>query len=113
MTTSQVQIGSRAEATEPRTPAPASGGCGCGGCGCGGDQLADPEIDTRAISTQVRHPAVLGALGALRPGEALVVVARRNPTRLRTEVKAAFPDAFDASVEDTTPEAWRVRFVRR
>jgi uncharacterized protein (DUF2249 family) len=112
MTTSNVQIQTRAAA--PRTTAPQAGGCGCGGCGCGaGEVLADPEIDARAISTPVRHAAVLGALSAVGPGEALVVIAHRNPTRLRTEVKAAFPDAFDVTVLEAAPEAWKIRFARR
>lgn len=109
MTTSNVSIQTRAETTTPATT-----GCGCGGCGCGaGEVLADPEIDARAISKPVRHAAILGALGAIQPGEGLVVVAHRNPTRLRTEVKAAFPDAFEVTVLDAEPEAWRIRFARR
>lgn len=108
MTTSNVSIQARAESR------PASTGCGCGGCGCGaGDAAADSEIDARAISKPVRHAAVLGALSVVQPGEALVVIAHRNPTRLRTEVREAFPDAFDVTVVDSTPEAWRLRFARR
>lgn len=111
MTTSNVSIQTSAAARPAESRAT---DCGCGGHGCGGDQaVGDPEIDSRAISKPVRHAAILGALSAIGPGEALVVTAHRNPTRLRTEVKAAFPDAFDVTVLDSTPEAWRVRFARR
>lgn len=109
MTTSDVQIQPRADAAAPTTS-----GCGCGGCGCGSaETIADPEIDARVIPKPVRHAAILGALGAIGPGEGLVVVAHQNPTRLRTEVKSAYPDAFEVSVLDAGPDAWRVRFARR
>jgi uncharacterized protein (DUF2249 family) len=105
MSTSNVQIQTSAEATT----APA-GGCGCGGCGCG--QAAEPELNLRALPRQIRHGAVLGALASLQPGDTLVLVAPHEPRRLLAQVDATFPELFEVSVAEVSPEEFRARFVR-
>jgi uncharacterized protein (DUF2249 family) len=100
-----VQIQTSLEAAEP-----SSGGCGCGGCGCG--QAAEPELNLRALPRQIRHGAVLGALASLRLGDALVLVAPHEPGRLLAQVDATFPELFEVSLTEVSPEEFRARLVR-
>jgi len=99
-----VEITPRA-ADAPSTPV-------VGGCGCGHEDATDVVLDARAIPHAVRHAAVLGAVGAIGVGEALVLVAPHDPVRLLAQIAAAHPDAFEVSYLERGPEAWHVRLAR-
>jgi uncharacterized protein (DUF2249 family)/iron-sulfur cluster repair protein YtfE (RIC family) len=83
-------------------------------CGCGGsDEGGDPELDARTIPHAIRHATVFGALDAVAPGHALVLVAPHDPLPLLGQVEQRAPGAFAVSYLEEGPEAWRVRFARR
>jgi uncharacterized protein (DUF2249 family) len=83
-------------------------------CGCGGtDEVEDPELDARTIPHAIRHATVFGALDAVAPGHALVLVAPHDPLPLLSQVEQRAPGAFAVSYLEEGPEAWRVRFARR
>jgi uncharacterized protein (DUF2249 family) len=83
-------------------------------CGCGGaDESDDPELDARSIPHAIRHATVFGALDAVAPGQALVLVAPHDPLPLLGQVEQRAPGAFAVSYLEEGPEAWRVRFARR
>lgn len=50
------------------------------GCGCAHEDGA-PELDVRAIPHAIRHATVFGALGAIKPGQSMVLVAPHDPSR--------------------------------
>ena len=43
-------------------------------CGCHEDH-GEPELDARAIPLAIRHATIFGALSAIKPGGALILVA--------------------------------------
>ena len=85
-----------------------------GGCGCGcGHEAATPELDARTIPHAIRHGAILGALGQVRPGEAMVLIAPHDPLPLLAQVEAQFGDSVEIGYDDReNPEAVRVRFTK-
>ncbi|WP_203567244.1 DUF2249 domain-containing protein [Aestuariimicrobium ganziense] len=82
-------------------------------CGCGGHDHDLPEIDARAIPHRIRHGAILGALGSLHPGEAMVLVAPHDPKPLLAQIGQLHGDAVEASYLEQGPEAWRIKLTRR
>ncbi|MET9887440.1 DUF2249 domain-containing protein [Streptomyces sp. NPDC006430] len=89
-----------------------SGGCG-GGCGCGGSDDADvPELDARAVPHALRHATIFGALDAVPPGRAMVLVAPHDPLPLLAQIEARTPGAFEVEYVERGPEAWRLLFTR-
>lgn len=82
-------------------------------CGCHEhDEVGDPELDARTIPHAVRHATVLGALGSIAPGSAMVLVAPHDPVPLLAQIEERFPAHFEVSYLERGPEAWRLRFAR-
>lgn len=82
------------------------------GCTCGGHDEALPELDARAIPHAVRHGAIFGALGQLRPGQAMVLVAPHDPLPLLAQLQQREGDAIEVSYLQRGPEAWKLRMGR-
>lgn len=99
--------------TTPQRPEPApTSGCG-GGCGCGGDAVASDVLDVRLIPHSVRRASVLAAIGAVRPGSSLVLLAPHDPVHVLEQVGATHPDEFGWTYDALGPETWAVRLTRR
>lgn len=71
-----------------------------------------PELDARLIPTPIRHGAILGALGQVAPGQAMVLVAPHDPLPLLAQIAEREGDAIGVSYLERGPEAWRVRLDR-
>lgn len=82
------------------------------GCACGEDHDT-PELDARAIPHSIRHATIFGALGAIKPGGAMVLVAPHDPKPLLAQIAEREGDAIDVSYLQRGPEAWRLRLARR
>jgi uncharacterized protein (DUF2249 family) len=82
------------------------------GCGCGGHDEALPELDARLIPHAIRHGAIFGALGQLRAGQAMVLVAPHDPLPLLAQLQQREGDAVEVSYLQRGPEAWRLRLGR-
>lgn len=72
-----------------------------------------PELDARIIPHAIRHGAVIGAFGQIRPGNAMVLVAPHNPVPLLNQLAEIEGDALDVSYLEQGPEAWRLRLARK
>ena len=86
--------------------------CGCGKGGCGGGAEEVPSLDVRLIPREVRHAAVLGALGAVAPGGTVVLLAPHDPIPLMRELSQREPGAFAVSYDQEGPDTWAVRLTR-
>ena len=83
-------------------------------CTCGEtDAPGHPELDTRAIPHAIRHATVFGALDAVRPGAALVLVASHDPLPLLAQLEQRAPGEFEVAYRERGPEAWRLLVTRR
>ena len=80
-------------------------------CGCADEEL--PELDARAIPHAIRHATIFGALGAVKPGGAMVLVAPHDPKPLLAQIAEREGDAIEVSYLEEGPEAWRLKFTRR
>jgi len=90
----------------------ATGGCG-GHCTCGADNVADaPVLDVRVLPHEIRHAAIFGALGAIQPGDSIVLLAPHEPVRLIAQLDQTQPGAFTSVLEVAGPEVWQVRLTR-
>lgn len=97
-----------------------AGGCGCGEDGCGGASAPaeaaalsiDARLDVRDIPHGQRHAVVLSAVGALAPGEALVLVAPHAPRPVLAEVDAHYTGQIQTQWLQSGPEVWQVRLHR-
>jgi uncharacterized protein (DUF2249 family) len=87
------------------------GGCG-GNCSCGGQDDAAPELDARLIPPAIRHAAIFGALGAVMPGDSMVLIAPHEPLPLLEQIAAAQPGEWTSSSAQSGAEEWRVRLTR-
>jgi len=87
------------------------GGCG-GHCTCGGQSDAAPELDARLIPPAIRHASILGALGAVLPGDSMVLIAPHEPVPLLEQLAEAQPGEWTAVSSQSGPEEWRVRLTR-
>lgn len=84
-----------------------------GGCGCGcGHEAEIPRLDVRVIPHAVRHGAVFGALGQLRVGMQMDLVANHAPMPLLEQLKQLAGDAYTWEFTQDGPEEWVVRFTR-
>ncbi|WP_010540215.1 DUF2249 domain-containing protein [Dietzia alimentaria] len=72
-----------------------------------------PELDARVIPHAIRHGAVIGAFGQVRPGKAMVLVAPHNPVPLLNQLAEIEGDSLDVSYLEEGPEAWRLRLARK
>lgn len=80
-------------------------------CGCGGDD-DPPVLDVRAIPHRLRHATVHGALGTVRSGESIILVAPHDPKPLLAEIEQRYPGDFTVSYLTSGPEAWRLALSR-
>ncbi len=82
------------------------------GCGCGHHDEELPVLDARQIPHAVRHGAILGALGQLRAGQAMVLVAPHNPLPLLDQIAASYGPAVEVSYLKEGPDAWELKLAR-
>lgn len=82
-------------------------------CGCGGTDDELPVLDARDIPHAIRHATIFGALDAVAPGAAMVLVAPHDPLPLLSQVEQRDPGRFAVDYLERGPEAWRLRFLRR
>lgn len=82
------------------------------GCACGDDH-GTPELDARTIPHAIRHATIFGALSAVKPGGALVLIAPHDPLPLLAQIEDREPGAIEVSYLERGPEAWRLRLARR
>jgi uncharacterized protein (DUF2249 family) len=83
-------------------------------CGCGEtDPAGWPELDARAIPHALRHATVFGALDAVAPGRAMVLVASHDPVPLLAQLEQRSPGGFDVDYLARGPEVWRLAIARR
>jgi uncharacterized protein (DUF2249 family) len=91
-------------------PGPAGGHRGCA---CHDEPPADhPELDARAIPHAIRHATVFGALGAIGPRQAMVLVAPHDPLPLLRQIDQRFGPRFEVRYLERGPDAWRLLFAR-
>ena len=83
-----------------------------GGCACGEHDEQLPELDARVIPHAIRHGAIFGALGVVKPGKGMVLVAPHDPLPLLAQLAAREGDAVEVSYLQRGPEAWRLRLHR-
>lgn len=83
-----------------------------GGCACGEHDEQLPELDARVIPHAIRHGAIFGALGAVKPGKGMALVAPHDPLPLLAQLAAREGDAVEVSYLQRGPEAWRLRLHR-
>ncbi|GAB78801.1 Uncharacterized conserved protein, DUF2249 family [Austwickia chelonae] len=81
------------------------------GCGCGHDHDV-PELDARTIPHAIRHGAVIGALGQVRPGAAMILVAPHNPLPLIAQIHDLEGEKVRHSYVQSGPDAWKILFER-
>ena len=84
---------------------------GTRGCACGHD-YATPELDARQIPHAIRHGAILGALGQVRPGHAMILVAPHDPLPLLAQIEDLEGDAVRRSYLEEGPDAWKILLER-
>ena len=81
-------------------------------CACGHDHSAEaPRLDARLIPHAIRHGAVLGALGQLGPGQAMVLVAPHDPQPLLRPIAERFDDVTVTYLV-RGPEEWQLLLGR-
>lgn len=81
------------------------------GCGCAYEDGA-PELDVRAIPHAIRHATVFGALGAIKPGQSMVLVAPHDPKPLLAQIADREQGTISVTYLDEGPEAWRLKLTR-
>ncbi|MFC6239598.1 DUF2249 domain-containing protein [Longivirga aurantiaca] len=96
---------------DPTTSPTASSGCGCGTCGCGAASEA-PVLDVRTIPREVRHAAVIGAVGAVPVDGSIVLLAPHDPLPLLRELDTLWPGVLTVAYDESGPETWAVRLLR-
>lgn len=82
-------------------------------CGCHETDDEVPELDARIVPHAIRHATIFGALDAVQPGAAMVLVAPHDPLPLLAQIEERAPGAFEVTYLERGPEAWRLRFSRR
>lgn len=83
------------------------------GCACGCSDSGIPELDVRAIPHALRHGTVFGALSAVRPGTAMVLIAPHDPKPLLAQIAEREGNAIEVTYLVEGPEAWHLRLARR
>lgn len=91
-------------------PMAKKGGCNCS-CGGGAADEA-PEIDAHALPQPVRHGAILGAIGSLKPGASVVVVTPHEPKPLLRQIADQFGASVTVSNDLLTPDVCKTRVTR-
>lgn len=83
------------------------------GCACGCSDSGVPELDVRNIPHALRHGTVFGALSAVRPGNAMVLIAPHDPKPLLAQIAEREGDSIEVSYLVEGPDAWHLRLARR
>lgn len=84
------------------------GSCGHS-CQCGdSDDVDAPELDVRGVPHALRHATVFGALSAVKPGRAMLLVAPHDPLPLLRQIEQRHPGVFSVEYKQRGPEAWRL-----
>ena len=78
-------------------------------CACGHEGIGNTVLDSRPIPHTVRHAAVFGALGSIKPGFALDLFASHDPLPLLGQLGSSCPGEFLISYLESGPETWTVR----
>ncbi len=95
-------------------PADADSSSGCAGsCGCSETEPAESVLDVREVPHSVRHAVILGALDAVTPGAALMLLAPHDPVPLLAQLEQRQAGAFAIDYLERGPEDWRLRLTRR
>ncbi len=81
-------------------------------CGCHDEDATIPELDARTIPHAIRHATIFGALEAVAPAAALILVAPHDPLPLLDQIEQRWPAGFTVEYLERGPEAWRLRFTR-
>lgn len=91
-------------------------------CTCGGHddpgtpgataEVADGELDVRALVPAQRHQQIFAAFGGLTAGTAFVLVNDHDPKPLYYQFAAEHPGEFTWDYEESGPEVWKVRIGR-
>jgi uncharacterized protein (DUF2249 family) len=82
------------------------------GCACGHEDADEVVLDTRTIPHAIRHATIFGALGVIRPGFSLHLVASHNPLPLLAQLEADRPGDFAITYLEDGPETWTLRLTR-
>ncbi|MGC5584660.1 DUF2249 domain-containing protein [Ornithinimicrobium sp. W1679] len=83
-----------------------------GGCACGCADEGIPALDVRVIPHAIRHATIFGALGGLRPGQQMDLVADHEPRPLLAQLAEREGETFTHEYLERGPEAWALRFTR-
>jgi uncharacterized protein (DUF2249 family) len=83
-----------------------------GGCACGEHDEAVPLLDVRVIPHAIRHATIFGAIGGLRPGQQMDLVANHDPLPLLAQLAEREGEAVAHEYLERGPEAWTLRFTR-
>lgn len=76
------------------------------------ETLEKPLIDVRTIPPRERHPRIFGTLGALTPGQSLLITSDHDPMPLHRQLAMNFPDQFGWDYLQQGPDVWRVEISR-
>jgi uncharacterized protein (DUF2249 family) len=81
-------------------------------CACGHEDSGDIVLDSRPVPHAIRHATIFGALGAIKPGFALDLIASHNPLPLLGQLESSRPGEFLISYLENGPETWTIRLTR-
>jgi uncharacterized protein (DUF2249 family) len=81
-------------------------------CACGHEDTEGIVLDSRTIPHAIRHATIFGALGAIKPGFALDLVASHNPLPLLGQLESSRPGEFVISYLENGPDTWTIRLTR-
>jgi uncharacterized protein (DUF2249 family) len=65
-------------------------------------------VDVRPIPPFQKHPTIFGAFGALKEGEAMILVNDHDPKPLYYQFAAEMPGKFEWNYLEQGPAEWRV-----
>lgn len=82
------------------------------GCGCGHDHDTLPILNASEIPHAIRHGAILGALGQLPHGGAMVLIAPHNPLPLLAQINDQFNGEVSVEYLVEGPEDWHLKLTR-
>ena len=81
-------------------------------CGCGEHDADLPVLDARAIPHSIRHATIFGALSAVKPGKAIVLIAPHNPLPLLKQIQDREGGAIEVSYLVEGHEDWHLKLAR-
>ena len=81
-------------------------------CACGHEDAETIVLDARTIPHAIRHATIFGALGAIKPGFALDLIASHNPLPLLGQLESSRPGEFLVSYLENGPDTWTIRLTR-